>query len=181
MAFTLDPVVAHATASALAAVFLLAGAAKLRDPAAFQVTLEDYELLPAPAARALAWLLPLAELGAGGLLLLTATRSWGALLALGLLLLVTAAVGLNLRRGRTHIDCGCGWGPEVPLGGGLLLRNLVLAAATLLVLLPTTPRETVWLDLLAALFLALFLFGLNALATSLLSHHARLLSLRNLP
>jgi len=177
----LDPVVAHATASALAAVFLLAGAGKLRDPAAFQLALEGYELLPAAAARALAWLLPLAELAAGGLLLATATRPWGGLLALGLLLLVTAAVGVNLMRGRTRIECGCGWGPEVPLGGGLVLRNLVLAAATLLVLLPVAPRETVWLDIAAALFLALFLFGLNALATALLAQHARLLSLRNQP
>jgi len=47
MAPTLDPVVAHAVASALAAMFLLAGAGKLRDPAAFRITLEDYELLPA--------------------------------------------------------------------------------------------------------------------------------------
>jgi len=126
-------------------------------------------------------LVPLAEVGAGGLLLPTATRTWGALLAVGLLLLITAAVGLNVLRGRTHIDCGCGWGPEVPLGGGLLLRNLVLAAAALLVLLPVTPRETVWLDLVGALFLALFLVGLNALATALLAQHARLLSLRNHP
>ena len=181
MDLALDPVAAHAVASALAAVFLLAGAGKLRDLAAFRITLEDYALLPAPAVPVLAWLLPLAELGAGGLLLVTATRTTGALLALALLLLVTAAVGLNLLRGRTHIDCGCGWGPEVPLGGGLLARNLVLVAATLLALLPVAARATVWLDVAAALFLALFLFGLNALATALLAHHARLLSLRNHP
>jgi hypothetical protein len=181
MDLSLDPVVAHATASALAAVFLLAGIGKLREPDSFQAAVEGYELLPSPVVRALVWLLPLAELAAGGLLLMTTTRSAGALLALSLLALFGAAIGTNLLRGRAGIDCGCGWGPAVPVGPGLLVRNVVLMAASLLVLLPLSARETVWLDLLAALFLAVFLFGLNTLATAMLAHHARLLSLRNHP
>jgi hypothetical protein len=179
MDLSLDPVVAHATASALAAVFLLAGIGKLRDPMAFQTAVEGYELLPAFAVQAITWLLPIAELAAGGLLLMTATRSAGALLALALLVMFCAAIGANLLRGRGGIDCGCGWGPAIPVGPGLLLRNLALVVATLLVLLPVSLRETVWLDVVAALFLAVFLFGLNTLAAAMVAHHARLLSLRN--
>lgn len=181
MEASLDPVVAHAMASALAAIFLLAGIGKLRDPLSFETAVEGYELLPPPAVRVLGWLLPFAELAAGGLLLMTATRYWGALLALALLALFGAAIGANLLRGRAGIDCGCGWGPAIPVGAGLLLRNLVLVVAALALLLPMSLRETVWLDLLAALFLAVFLFGLNALATTMLAHNARLLSLRNHP
>jgi hypothetical protein len=178
---SLDPVVAHAAASALAAVFLLAGIGKLRDPMTFQMAVEGYELLPAAAVRAIGWLLPLAELAAGGLLLMTATRTAGALLALALLVVFCAAISANLLRGRAGIDCGCGWGPQIPVGPGLLLRNLVLVVAALALLLPLSLRETVWLDVVAALFLVVFLFGLNTLATVMLVHHARLLSLRNHP
>jgi hypothetical protein len=53
--------------------------------------------------------------------------------------------------------------------------------AALALLLPLSLRETVWLDVVAALFLVVFLFGLNTLATVMLVHHARLLSLRNHP
>ena len=181
MALHLDPVVAHATASALASVFLLAGAAKLREPAVFRATVEDYQLLPAALVPAFAWTLPLAECAAGVLLFMTETRAAGALLALLLLALVTGGIAVNLRRGRRKLDCGCGFATGVPIGPGLVLRNLVLAGSALLLLLPLSPRSTVWLDVLAALCLALFLIGLQALATSLLAHHARLLSLRNLP
>jgi uncharacterized membrane protein YphA (DoxX/SURF4 family) len=177
----LDPVVAHATASALAAVFLLAGLGKLRDPALFRATVDNYRLLPEPLVAAFAWLLPLAECAAGVLLFADGTRATGSLLAALLLVLVSIAVAVNIRRGRTHLDCGCGLGTEVPIGPGLLVRNAVLVAAALLLLLPVAPRATVWLDLVAALFLALFLFGLQALATALLAQHARLQSLRNLP
>ena len=181
MALHLDPVVAHATASALASVFLLAGAAKLRDPDTFRATVEEYRLLPAAAAAVLAWVLPVAECLAGVLLFLADTRTAGALLTLLLLALVTGAIGINLVRGRRRLDCGCGWGTEVPIGAGIVVRNLVLAGAALLLLLPVADRPTVWLDVLGAVFLALFLIGMHALATSLLAHHARLLSLRNLP
>jgi hypothetical protein len=181
MAISLDPVLAHAMASALAALFLLAGIGKLRDPAMFRATVENYQLLPDAAIGVFAWLLPLAECAAGVLLFAGATRADGALLAAALLLVMTGAIAVNLRRGRTRLDCGCGFGAEVPIGRGLLARNAVLLLAALALLLPVTPRATVWLDVVAALFLALFLFGLHALATALLAHHTRLLSLRNLP
>jgi hypothetical protein len=176
----IDPVIGHAVSAAMAIIFILAGISKLRDPAGFRAAVDGYELLPTWATPFVAWMLSLLEPIAGALLLVPETRTSGAELAAFLLLLVFVAGVVSVNRGRTGIDCGCGVGGHAPLGVGLLVRTLALAAAALLLLLPVSARETVWLDLVAALFLAVFLFGLNTLATSLLTQGARLHSLRNL-
>ncbi len=64
-----------------------------------------------------------------------------------MLLVYAAAVGVNLRRGRRHIDCGCA-GPAArrPISGWLVARNVVLAAAALAGLAPVAPRGLVWVD-----------------------------------
>lgn len=49
----------------------------------------------------------------------------GLLLAAGLLALYAAAMAINIRRGRTHIECGCG-GAVQPLAWALVVRNAVL-------------------------------------------------------
>jgi hypothetical protein len=58
-----------------------------------------------------------------------------------LLLLYSAAIGINVYRGRTGIDCGCS-GPagRVPVSGALIVRNGVLLVVAGLAALPTTAR-----------------------------------------
>jgi hypothetical protein len=177
----LDPVAGHAAAGALGGVLLLGGAAKLRDLALFRAVLEDYRLLPAALIAPVALLLALAELAAGGLLLPVPLRVLGAGLALLVLAVVSAAVTINLLRGRRQIACGCGGDAPLPLGAGLLWRNAALALLGLAAAAPVLPRATVWLDPLAAGFAALFLLGLVAVANQLLSHHPRLTALRDTP
>jgi len=176
-----DPVVWHAVAAALAAVFLLAGIAKLRDPGSFIAAVQGYELLPAWAVPAVAWGLIALELAAGPLLLFPDTRGGGATLA-ALVLAAALLAGLaGVLAGRAGIACGCSFGEEVPLGAGLLVRTAALLACALLLLLPVQPRPTVWIDLLGAVCLALFLFGLQGLVTTLMAHGTRLRSLREHP
>lgn len=176
----LDPVLGHAAAAALAAVLLLGAIDKLRDLASFDEVLDNYRLLPAALLKPVARALPMTELLAGVLLLPGATRGFGAAAALALLALVTAAVVINLARGRTAIDCGCG-GVALPLSWSLVLRNLVLAAAAVAAAAPSAARAVVWLDATAAVFAALFLLGLYGVANTLMAQQPLLMNLRNRP
>jgi peroxiredoxin len=111
----------------LAAVFLVAGLAKLADRPGSQQALLDFGV-PAALATPGGTLLPLAELLVAVLLLPTATSWWGALGALVLLLLFVVGISYNLARGRTP-DCHCfGQLHSAPASWPTLARNAVLAA-----------------------------------------------------
>lgn len=124
---------------AVAAVFVFAGLAKLRRTPELEHAIGRYELVPAGLARPLAVALPPAEL-AGGLMLASgaATRPVATLLAVALAIF-SAAVAINLLRGR-EIECGC-FGGAVPrrISWPLVARNLALACA-LLVVAADAPR-----------------------------------------
>ena len=125
-----DPAIDLTVRAALALLFLVAAAHKLRDRAAFRATFAEYRILP----EAISTLVPLAELAVAVLLLVPAASALGEIGAAALLLLYGAAVGVNLARGRRHIDCGCA-GPYArrPIGGGIVVRNALLAASALAV------------------------------------------------
>ncbi len=177
-----DPVASHAVAAALGVLLLLGAWAKLRDIESFRDVLANYELLAPWLIAPVAWVLALAECAAGVLLLPTATRPIGAVLAGVLWLVVTAAVVLALARGRGGIDCGCGGAQQdVPLGTGLVVRNLVLLALTAVAAAPIAAREVVWLDFVAVGAAVLFILGAIALTNTLLAQHSRLHALRNAP
>ena len=112
---------------ALAAVFLVAGLAKLADPAGSHRALRAFGVprwLAAPSAR----LLPAAEIAVAVLLLPASTVPWAAGLALVLLLTFSAGIAVSLARGRTP-DCHCFGGLHSrPASPATLGRNLGLAA-----------------------------------------------------
>jgi peroxiredoxin len=111
----------------LAVVFILAGLAKLWDLKGSRKAITDFGL-PAVLASPLAILLPLAELGVGAALIPASSAWWGALGALGLLLLFVVGISINLARGRKP-DCHCfGQLHSAPAGWKTLARNGVLAA-----------------------------------------------------
>jgi len=143
----MDPVVDLTLRAALALLLLAAAVHKLRDPGTFRATLAEYRLLPDAVAPAAAGLVIGVELAiAAALLALPAPG----LVATALLLATYAlAIGINLARGRRHIDCGCG-GPAArqPISGRLVARNLLLAAVALAGLAPIHARPLVWVDAL---------------------------------
>src|SRR3954471_12839874 len=111
----------------LAAVFAVAGAAKLADLAGSRSALAGFGI-PAPAARALGTLLPFAELAVAGLLLFSSTARAGAIGALSLLVLFAVGISISMARGKAP-DCHCfGQLHSEPAGARTLARNLVLAA-----------------------------------------------------
>lgn len=111
----------------LAAVFLVAGFAKLADLAGSRQALRDFGV-PAALARPFGVLLSLTELAVAVALLPAASAWWGAIGALVLLLLFVAGISSNLARGRTP-DCHCfGQWHSAPAGWSTLARTLGLSA-----------------------------------------------------
>ncbi|WP_253340853.1 MauE/DoxX family redox-associated membrane protein [Sphingobium sp. OAS761] len=109
-------------------VFLAAATAQWRHRAMMPGIIANYRLLPVAMVPVAALLLPLAELLTGAALA-AGLRPFAPIAGIALLLLFAAAMAINIRRGRDHIDCGCGHGALAhPIGAGLVVRNMVLAA-----------------------------------------------------
>lgn len=110
-------------------VFLLAAVAKLRHRQLLPGVIANYRLLPDALVTPAAILLPVAEL-AIGVALLAGSRPLAPVAAIALLLVFAGAIAVNIRRGRTQIDCGCGHdGLRQGLHWPLVVRNVVLAGA----------------------------------------------------
>lgn len=122
----------HARLAALlvvAALFLMAGASKLGDPARFAVEIGHYRLVPPPVGGLLAVYLPWLEIALGFGLCAPGWRAEARVLAIGLLAVFCAALVGALVRG-LDIRCGCFGGAA---GGGMsaawaLARNGALIA-----------------------------------------------------
>jgi methylamine dehydrogenase accessory protein MauD len=111
----------------LAAVFAVAGVAKLADRDGSRRAVEDFGV-PAQLSRVVAVVLPVVELGVAIALVSTSFAWWGALGALGLLVVFVVVIVVNIARGR-HPDCQCfGQLRIAPVGRSTLIRDLVLAA-----------------------------------------------------
>jgi uncharacterized membrane protein YphA (DoxX/SURF4 family) len=117
-------------------VFLTAAYGKLRHWAPFQGVVANYRLLPPAMAAPAAYLIPPAELLLGAALLSGIGLPWAEPCAAALLLLFALAMGINLRRGRRDIDCGCFQSAlKQTLSWILVTRNVILALLTGLALL----------------------------------------------
>ena len=171
----MDPAIDLTIRAALALLFAVAAAHKLRDMAAFRGTFADYRLLPDAAA----WAVPAAEAAVALLLVAPATSAVGKAGAVALLVAYAAAIGVNLVRGRRHIDCGCA-GPHArrPIGPGLVVRNTVLAAVALAARAPVYDRPLVWVDALTVSGAVMALAALYVAADRLMAYGPALARLR---
>lgn len=112
-------------------VFLGALLHKMFDFVEFQGYVADYRLLPEFLVKPAALFLLVMEAGVVLLILWAPTRPWALVLAVSLLALYALAITVNLRRGRTHVECGCG-GALQWLSGALVWRNLILMVLALI-------------------------------------------------
>jgi len=116
----------------LAAVFAVAGIAKLRDLEGSRAAMRDFGV-PAKFAGPAGVLLPIAELAVAVGLVPTATARWAAIGAFLLLLAFIWGIANALRHGESP-DCHCfGQLHSAPAGPATLVRNAVLAALALFV------------------------------------------------
>jgi thiol-disulfide isomerase/thioredoxin len=151
----------------LALVFAIAGAAKIADHQGSRQAIVDFGI-PSALAAPLGLLLPLAELAVAATLLPTSTAWWGALGALGLLLIFVAGISINLARGRKP-DCHCfGQLHSAPAGWKTLARNGVLAVVAGFVLWEgydgAGPSALSWLGALSTVQLLGIIGGVLVLA-----------------
>jgi uncharacterized membrane protein YphA (DoxX/SURF4 family) len=118
---------------ALAAIFIYAGYAKLREPwVQFAVSLSTFKLLPDNALEPLAKYLPWAELALGIALLSGILLRWSALIASLLLTLFFAVLIRSYAMG-LQVDCGCFGSGESALGPLRLAEEAAMLALALAV------------------------------------------------
>ncbi len=145
----LDPVFLLLMRFGLGSLFLGAALHKARDFSEFTGTVRDYRILPGWASAFGARTLALGEVGVAVCLLLPRLDPLGPLGALGLLAVYSGGIGINLMRGRRHIDCGCngfGQSPQT-INGWLLVRNASLGLLPLVLLMThSSGRPLGWLD-----------------------------------
>lgn len=169
----LDPVIAMAMRLSLALLFAATARSKLLGIAEFRATLANYRIVPGWMIAWVAWAFIVSETLVFLALLVAPTL--GALGAVILLAVYTAALAINILRGRTEFSCGCGGPRERPIGVDLLLRNALLMIAGGSVAIPTAVRALSTMDYLttAACVAAVSLLWLAAgeLATS--AQHVR--------
>lgn len=150
----LDPLILRIISFAFALLFLSAAAHKISTKLQFRGIIEAYQVLPNGLVPLVAGAIPLFEVFLGLAWLSTVVQSWsGIIVPLATAMLLTAygmVIGINLVRGRTYIDCGCGFssaagnnkggGDIQQLSGGLIVRNLALILAALITTLPSSER-----------------------------------------
>jgi hypothetical protein len=169
----MDPVFSATLQLALALLFAGAALHKARDLAGFRVAIEQYEILPPRTALLAATGLIAAEAAISLSLLVPSTAELGAIGAASVLLVYSAAIAVNLSRGRSGMDCGCGGavGPR-RIGTGLLWRNGVLLVGCALAAVPAATRPLLLYDRITICF-AVATASLAYCAAELLSETAR--------
>ena len=173
------PVAVLALQLFLAAIFTGSALHKIRDLPGFFGAVRDYRLLPQALVKTTGMLLLAAELMTAVLLILPPTGRVGLLMGVMLLLLYAFAIGVNLARGRTSIDCGCaGFGSGQPISTGLVVRNLFLAAAGLFALAFAGMRAMSVADVATAGFTAIAFVMLYSAINQLLANAPAIARLR---
>lgn len=115
----------------VALIFVRAAWHKLSEFTEFTGFVADYKVLPERLVVPVSAAIVGAELLVVLLQLVPGGQVFGLVLALALFGTYAAAMTINIVRGRTSIECGCG-GAVQPLSWSLVGRNGVLMAVTLL-------------------------------------------------
>jgi hypothetical protein len=172
----MDPLVHLTLGMALALLFAASAAHQLVAWPQWPGIVRNYRLVPQGLAGAASIAIPCAEAVTAAALLWAPLRPLGGVSAALLLALFAAAVGINLDRGRTWIDCGCfGSGPRTGLSRWMVVRNLALAALALALCVPPASRALSPFEIVAALALVATLAFLYPALDLVLRHRASLL------
>jgi len=148
----MDPLISLTIALAFATLFGGSAVHQILGWHEWPGVVRNYRLVPETLAPVVAVAVPILEAVTAAALLWSSSRALGAMGAAGLLVVFARALWINIRRGRTQIDCGCfGSRLRSGLSRGMVLRNLLLAALALSLLLPVTPRTLPLFELAVSL------------------------------
>ena len=167
----IDPAISWTVSIALALVFGASAMIKFADFSEFRVALENYRVVPEELSLPASVIVPVGELAGAVGLLVARFHAAAAILLIFLVAIFTAAIALNLMRGRLYIDCGC-FGPILrqPLSNWLLVRNGVIILFGALSLMPNDARAMNSLDFATITFGAATLVLLYGAANYLLAN-----------
>jgi len=184
----IDPVIQLLISLGFSLLFVVSGIHKLSNRLQFQGIVDAYQIVPS------SWV-PFVVIKIG-ILELTLGVAWlisnSVLIPLFCAVLINIyiiAISINLFRGRTYIDCGCGFsglaGAQENNDGiqqlslSLVGRNFFLVGLLLMAVLPISSREigvVDYLSIMLGLLSALFIY---AAANQLLSNHNAIGAWRN--
>ena len=162
----LDPVILRIISVGFALLFIFAAAHKFNNKLQFLGILEAYQILPGAMLGLTVNVIPVLELMLGlawaltALLLIQITLL--PLISAMLLITYAMAITINLFRGRSYIDCGCGFssmagsarsesnsGGIQQLSRALVVRNCVLTVVALMTVIPLSSRDLGFMDFLS--------------------------------
>ncbi|WMD18317.1 MauE/DoxX family redox-associated membrane protein [Achromobacter seleniivolatilans] len=165
----IDPIFQYASAFLLALVTGSAAASKAGQRDILEGVIANYRVLPSILVRPTAYVLPIVECAICLALLFPMSRHVAAAAALVLIGIFTIAIGVNLIRGRTWVDCGCFSSTlRQPISWGVVARNAFFMIAATLPLVSSNERAVALGDIAAAAVIAMALFVLS-LAFSLIA------------
>ena len=161
----MDPLLLQIISLGFALLFLIAAAHKFSNQVLFRASFEAYEIVPESLSGLVARLIPSLELllGVGWLAIgiFAIKLEPVTLISIGLLASYVVAIGVNLRRGRNYIDCGCSFSNSnasnpgngsQQISTGLLYRNVFLIAMAAAFLIPASDRSLQLIDIFGLIF-----------------------------
>jgi hypothetical protein len=161
----MDPLLLQIISLGFALLFLIAAAHKFSNQVLFRASFEAYEIVPESLSGLVARLIPSLELllGVGWLAIgiFAIKLEPVTLISIGLLASYVVAIGVNLRRGRNYIDCGCSFSNSnasnpgngsQQISTGLLCRNVFLIAMAAACLIPASDRSLQLIDIFGLIF-----------------------------
>lgn len=150
---TLDPVFNWIAALALVQLFASAAWHKLSDFDSFKRILANYQIISHSGLPILAKGVIVLELLAVALLAIPDFRVIGSIIAIALLSSYAIAMSSTLIKGRRLADCGCHFGKQSqPVSWFLVVRNTLLIALGVFLIIPITARPMNFLDFGSILF-----------------------------
>jgi len=148
----MDPLVVLTISGSLSVLFAISAVHQGWSVSTFVGVVRNYRLLPEIVVMPVAGLILSAQGLTAAALIWEPTRTAAACAAAGLLGLFAAAMGINILRGRTRIDCGCaGARPGEGIAPWMVWRNVMLAGIALSLLIPETDRGLSGVEVIASI------------------------------
>ena len=169
----MDPLIHLIICCGFAGLFLSTALKKALSYRVFQATVESYQILPNKLITTASILILILEFTLSGMWIVANFRPMAAIGSSVLLTVYAFAIGINLKRSRSHISCGCGWN-EQPLSWGLVIRNFIYILLVLATLAPTVARGLNWIDFALGVVALTVAALLNRCADTLIANSANI-------